>query len=67
MSVSEYELDKITNLTGCLKPCRYTQYSLVGDVLTGRQNSTSMFLQRPSSTSMMKREILGLATHYDSQ
>ena len=49
------------SLTGCLKPCHYTHYSLVGEVLTGRQNYTSVYLQTAKSTNTFKREILGIA------
>ena len=49
------------NLTGCLKPCHYTVYSLVGEILTGKQNYTSLYLQMAKSTNTVKREILGIA------
>ena len=58
---SEYELDRIVNLTGCLKPCHYTVYSLVGEIPTGKQNYTSVYLQMAKSTNTFKREILGIA------
>ena len=61
MLTSEYELDRIVSLTDCLKPCHYTAYSVVGEMLTGRSNTTSVFIQRAKSTNTVKREILGIA------
>ena len=51
----------MVSLTGCLKPCHYTVYSLVGEILTGRKNYTSVYLQTARSTNTVKREILGIA------
>ena len=53
------DLDGIYKRTGCLKPCHYTEYSLVGEILAGRDNFTSVYVQRARSTSTVKREILG--------
>ena len=61
MLTSEYELDRIVSLTDCLKPCHYTEYSLVGETLATKRNFTSVFIQRAKSTNTVKREILGIA------
>ena len=51
------ELDYITDFTGCLPPCHYTEYS-VGIELHEDMNYTYLYLAKLGSKVKVKKEIL---------